>query len=69
MCLAIPSKIIKIDGVEAEVEVGGVKKRANLTFIEKPAIGDYVLMHAGFAIKKISDKDARETLDIWDKLK
>ncbi len=69
MCLAIPSKIIKIDGVGAEVEVGGIIKRANLMFLEGPKVGDYVLIHAGFAIQKIDEKEAREALEIWKEMK
>lgn len=70
MCLAIPSKIIKINEarVEAEVEVGGVVKRANLTFLDNPKIGEYVLLHAGFAIQKIDKEKALETLKLWKEI-
>jgi hydrogenase expression/formation protein HypC len=65
MCLAIPSKILKIEGAEAEVEAGGIIKRANLTFLNNPKVGDYVLIHAGFAIQVIDPEEARKTLDMW----
>jgi hydrogenase expression/formation protein HypC len=64
MCLAIPSKIVKIDGAEAEVEVGGVVKRANLAFLDASKVGDYVLLHAGFAIQKVDEKEALESLKL-----
>lgn len=62
MCLAIPMKIVEINGDEAFVEASGLKRRANLSFIKNPAIGEYVLIHAGFAIEKIKEKEAQKTL-------
>ena len=64
MCLAIPAKVIKIENKIAEVEVGKVYRKADLHLLENVEIGDYILIHAGFAIEKISQKDAKETLDI-----
>jgi len=68
MCLAIPSKILKIEEQEAEVDAGGVIKRVNLIFLAKPKVGDYVLVHAGFAIQVIDEEEARKTLDIWKQM-
>jgi len=64
MCLSIPAKIISMDGAEAQVSVGGALRKANLQLIENPKIGDYVLLHAGFALNIISEKDAAETIDL-----
>lgn len=60
MCLAIPAKIIAINGEEAIVETDGVRRTAVVSFIKDLQIGDYVLMHAGFAIHKWSAQDVRE---------
>lgn len=60
MCLAIPAKIVELEGDSAVVEMGGVRRTANVAFIEKPAVGDYVLLHAGFAIRRWSEEDVRE---------
>ena len=62
MCLAIPSKIIKIDQNVATIDVDGVKREASLLLLENPKVGDYVIVHAGFAINKIDEKSAMESL-------
>jgi len=62
MCLAIPAKVIKIDGKLAEVEIEGVKRQADLHLVEDVRVNDYILLHAGFAIEKVSSDDAKETL-------
>jgi hydrogenase expression/formation protein HypC len=64
MCLAIPVKITKLEGTCAEVDMGGVKRDADVRFVENVKVGDYVLIHAGFAIEKIDEKQARETLEL-----
>ena len=64
MCLAIPSKIIAIDDHIATIDVDGVQRKASLLLIEDPRIGDYVIVHAGFAIHKIDEKAAMESLKI-----
>lgn len=68
MCLSIPAKIVSIDGTMAEVSAGGTLFRAGLHMIEDAKIGDYVLLHAGFAIQKISEKEAEETIRLFDEL-
>lgn len=62
MCLAIPMKIAKIDGDTGFVRAGGLERKANLSLVKDPRVGDYILMHAGFAIEKIKEKEAEETL-------
>ena len=64
MCLAIPSKIVKIENNVATIDVDGVQREASLLLIEKPRIGDYVIVHAGFAINKINEEDALESLKL-----
>jgi hydrogenase expression/formation protein HypC len=69
MCLSIPARIISIDGDMAEVSTGGAVFKAGLHLIENPVVGDYILLHAGFAIQKLSEKEARETLSLLNELK
>ncbi len=69
MCLAVPSKIIELDGYMATVDVMGLKKQISLMLLpEEPKIGDYVLVHAGFAINKMEPAEAEEALKIFQKI-
>jgi hydrogenase expression/formation protein HypC len=62
MCLAIPSKITHIENEMATIDVDGVKRSASLMLLEDSAVGDYVIVHAGFAIKKLDEASAIETI-------
>lgn len=64
MCLAIPGKIIKIDNNIAMVDFGGIKKESALDLVPDAKIGDYILVHAGFAINKIDETEAIKTLKL-----
>lgn len=64
MCLAIPSKIIEIENNIGILDVDGVKRKASLLLLEDPRVGDYVIVHAGFAIHKIDESAALETLEL-----
>jgi len=64
MCLAIPSRIIKIENNMATIDVEGVQREASLMLLEDARVGDYVIVHAGFAIQKLDEAAARETLDL-----
>lgn len=68
MCLSIPARIISINGNMAEVYAGGSVFKAGLHLLEDARPGDYILLHAGFAIQKISEEDARETLRIIEEM-
>jgi hydrogenase expression/formation protein HypC len=68
MCLSIPARIVSIDGRMAEVSAGGAIFKAGLHMIENAEIGDYILLHAGFAIQKISEKEAEETLRLFEEM-
>jgi hydrogenase expression/formation protein HypC len=68
MCLSIPVKIVSIDGSMAEVSAGGAVFQAGLQMIDDVKVGDYILLHAGFAIQKISEKDAVETLRLFEEI-
>ncbi len=64
MCLGIPVKVIKKKGLAAEVEIEGVKRQANLTLRPEAKVGDYVLLHAGFAIEILDTREAQERLKL-----
>ena len=64
MCLAVPAKIVELSGHDAVVELGGVKRAASVAFIDDAKVGDYVLLHAGFAIEKWTEEDVREYEEI-----
>ncbi len=63
MCLAVPSKIIEMNGGVAKVDVGGVVREASLMLLDDAKIGDYVIVHAGFAISKVDEEAALQTLE------
>ena len=62
MCLAIPSKIVKIENQMATIDVDGVRRKASLLLLENAGVGDWVIVHAGFAIQKLDEAGALETL-------
>ena len=64
MCLAIPSKIINIENNVATIDVDGVRREPSLFLLENPKVGEYVIVHAGFAINKINEEDALESLKL-----
>jgi hydrogenase expression/formation protein HypC len=64
MCLSIPAKIISIEGKTARASVGGTIINVGLHMIDDIKEGDYVLVHTGFALQKISDDEAQETLKL-----
>lgn len=68
MCLAIPSQIVEIAGNRAKVEVSGNAIEADLSLVENAAVGDWVLVHAGFAIEKLEPEDAQETLSLFQEI-
>ena len=66
MCLPIPAKIISLDGAIAHVDFGqGVLRDVNVSLVE-PKVGEYVLVHAGYAIQVLEEKEALETLSLWN---
>jgi len=65
MCLAIPARINTINGTEAEVEVGGIIRKASLMLTPDARVGDYVLLHTGYAISIINQIEAEQTLTLF----
>ncbi|MBU0566619.1 HypC/HybG/HupF family hydrogenase formation chaperone [bacterium] len=68
MCLGIPAKVSKINGLIARVQVGGAEVAASIYLVPGVRAGDYVLLHAGFAIEIIDEQAAEETLDLLRKM-
>lgn len=62
MCLSIPAEIIALDGDMAKVSIGGAITDASVQLIEDPKVGDFVLLHTGFAIERISPEEAEENM-------
>lgn len=65
MCLAIPMQVVSIDGETAVCEIDGVKREASLMLVEEVQIGDFVLIHAGFAMERLDPADAEATLELF----
>ena len=68
MCLAIPLKLLEIHGADAIGEAGGMKRALRVDFIPEPKVGDYVMVHAGFAIEKVDAEQARLDREAWEEL-
>ena len=69
MCLAIPMRVKKIKGDFAEVESGNLIRNINIQMLAKIKAGDYVIVHAGFAIQKLDPQRARQTLELIDEIR
>ncbi len=68
MCLAIPAEVLKVDGNKGVVDYGGLEQEVSLDLVENVRPGDYVLVHVGFAIEKVSKEAALETIAIFKEL-
>jgi hydrogenase expression/formation protein HypC len=73
MCLAVPGKILSIEGDDpllrcGRVDFSGIVKRINLAYVPEAKIGDYVLVHVGFAISMVDEEEARQVFDYLEKL-
>lgn len=68
MCLAVPLKLIEINGTAAVGEAMGVRREIRVDFIPEPKLGDYVIVHAGFAIERLPEQQALEDLSAWEEV-
>jgi hydrogenase expression/formation protein HypC len=69
MCLGVPGKVVAIDGMNATVDFFGVRKELRLDIVDEPVkVGDYVLNHVGFAIRRIPPEEVQETLALFDQI-
>ena len=69
MCLAVPLKLIEINGNKAVGESMGMQRKLRVDFIPEPRIGDYVIVHAGFAIERLPEKQALEDIAAWEEIR
>jgi hydrogenase expression/formation protein HypC len=68
MCLAIPARVVTVHGEKAQVDFGeGVLRDVNVTLVDAK-VGEYVLVHAGYAIQKMDEAEAKETLALWNEI-
>jgi hydrogenase expression/formation protein HypC len=68
MCLSVPAKIVQVESNRAKAEVGGLLREISIDLCPEVAVGEYVLIHAGFAIQRLDEKEAKETLDLLKQL-
>jgi len=68
MCLAIPARVVEVEGTWAKVDILGNTREADLTLVGAAEVGEYVLVHAGFAIQKLGAEDAEATLRLFSEL-
>ena len=68
MCLAIPTLIKSIEGTAARAEIGGVERTISLMLTPEARVGDYVLLHTGFAISVIDEEEAWETISLFEEI-
>ena len=66
MCLAVPLKLIEINGRSAVGEAMGMQREVRVDFIEEPKVGDYVIVHAGFAIERLPEEQAMNDIAAWE---
>ncbi len=64
MCLAIPMELVEKEGIDAVAEIDGVRRRVSLMLLPDVELGEYVLVHAGYAIGKVDAEEARITLEL-----
>ena len=69
MCLAVPLKLVEINGNDAVGESMGMRRKLRVDFIDEPKLGDYVIVHAGFAIERLPERQALEDLEAWEELR
>jgi len=68
MCLAIPGEILEINGNSALVDFDGIKQKVIIALIQNPEIGKFVIVHAGYAIEMMNEKDALEAIEQWKEM-
>ncbi len=68
MCLAVPARVVEIKDKVAIVDFGGIKREARLDLLPDVRVGDYIIVHTGFAIEKLDEKQALESLKAWEEI-
>ena len=67
MCLALPGKVVKINGENADVDFGGVIRETNVAMVDVD-VGQWVVIHAGFAIEVMDEDEAQDTIALWNEV-
>jgi len=68
MCLAVPVKVVSIEGDQAEVDIGGVGRKVSIALTPEAKVGDYVLLHTGYALNVLDEEEAQETLSLLKRM-
>jgi hydrogenase expression/formation protein HypC len=68
MCLGVPARVIEVKEASATVEVGGARREISVMLLDRVAAGDWVILHAGFAIEKLSPEEAEKTLALFKEI-
>jgi len=68
MCLAIPMRVLEVSGTTGKVEIGGVRRAIDLSLVGDVKVGQYVVVHAGFALSVADEEEAKKTLALFDEL-
>lgn len=69
MCLGVPGRIVEVNGLIAVVDFWGIRREVRLELVDQPVeVGDYILNHVGYAIRRIPDEDIQGTLDLYEQL-
>lgn len=67
MCLAVPGQVVSVEGTQANIDFGGVLRKVNVSLVDAK-VGEWVVVHAGFAIEKMDEEEAKETLRLWGEM-
>lgn len=68
MCLAIPGKVVSVNGMVGEVDISGVRRQVSFALLDDLHVGDYVLVHVGTALSKIDEEEAQKTMEALEEL-
>lgn len=68
MCLGVPARVMEVEGASATVEVGGARREISVMLLDDVKAGDWVILHAGFAIEKLSPEEAEKTLALFKEI-
>ena len=68
MCLAVPMRLVRRDGDFGLAEVGGIERKIGLQLVDEATVGDFVIVHAGFAIQKLDEEAAQESLALFEEM-
>ncbi|MFQ6076114.1 MAG: HypC/HybG/HupF family hydrogenase formation chaperone [Candidatus Bathyarchaeia archaeon] len=68
MCLAIPAKVVEVAGDKAVADFGGIRREVMLALVDDVKVGDYVIVHTGYAIQVMDEREGEETLKLWKEI-